>query len=986
MFQRSYHYKFKDVHDVEHTLEFWKDSGTIIYSEEITADANPFIVTYPATDTKLQPVRGSGCEINILSTNSMKFIDLYTTSMLEMQIELWRGEDVVWIGYLDSELYSEPFDQYDNYPVSLTGNDGLALLDRIDFLDVNGLKYTGFQSNWFIISEILKKLKITWNNIYVGSSTVSFEYPYNSGKTIFDNTYSLTDNFYDEDGKAMSCREVLENILLLFGCYIQQINGNIYITDVNAVCLDPVGTPTTTTTTTTPTTTTTTTMSPSCYQITDKLKFGFYTGQTTCSEPTTDTYYGNSSNFALTTTISASPYCSVTLGGYYSNGAIWKYTSDGINFTSSGTCIGTTTTTTTTMIESNNYVYFDRLSGNDGVMKSNITGGTVVITYDYYVSASCDNVGTDGQDPNSATSELLISEDSGATWTSISSAYASITGGNFPYSQADDDYVTGSTTITTTNVDSIVFGGTIQCDSGRNGQGGAMQVSLKSATVDSVAVRIGCSDTYLYECGGSYLSCTTIISTTTTTYNNPPIINTPPYIMYDSDFNYISNEVLTTNLGDVSTIGFATDVQVLNILSPINKQKVTWSPYINNKILDWEASADSFWSLYSSTYYGTYPNNWKENLYLSAGLTGSTDSNYYQTFMPHIWFSGYFGEAIGQNNNLGTYEKYLKIDHGFLDTIDSPKHVWVGELPSVIGTPDLYYLKVEVNAMARTKDSMSGPASATDVRRLALSTNLKIGDKYYGGSITGWTTTTTNYIWNFTDYTKNQTTQLYESTNIADKYVDLKADRIYNVEPPRVVYIPLWGFTGHDIHLTINSYEAFGSTGTDITSSVYDVRVKKVKITVVDKNKVDVPNLDIDYVSYVNKNVKDDGTEITLKIGTNIDTTNGDKSFVPTAKGSILKKVGTSYDFITNFNRKGKTDILENLLSRSIVSNYTNKTIEIGCTINKINSIFGYLTYNNYWPNIKFGIQGAILDYHEDTAELVLQEINVDNLDIKKNY
>jgi len=104
----------------------------------------------------------------------------------------------------------------------------------------------------------------------------------------------------------------------------------------------------TTTTTLATETTTTTTGNNTCVQIIELLGWGptpeiAYSGDG-------DTYYGNNSSFDLTTTISANNKCTFTLGGYYSNGVIWKYTLDGINFISSGICTVALTTTTTTQI------------------------------------------------------------------------------------------------------------------------------------------------------------------------------------------------------------------------------------------------------------------------------------------------------------------------------------------------------------------------------------------------------------------------------------------------------------------------------------------------------------------------------------------------------------------------------------------------------------------------------------------------------------
>ena len=77
-------------------------------------------------------------------------------------------------------------------------------------------------------------------------------------------------------------------------------------------------------------------ITPVWVQITAPLGWGA-TINTACSAAT-GTYYGNNANFALSTTISATSAGLVTLGGYYSDGTNWKYTSDGTNFILGGAC------------------------------------------------------------------------------------------------------------------------------------------------------------------------------------------------------------------------------------------------------------------------------------------------------------------------------------------------------------------------------------------------------------------------------------------------------------------------------------------------------------------------------------------------------------------------------------------------------------------------------------------------------------------------
>lgn len=243
-FQKKYYYSFGSVFKNAYTVEIWQDTTDTLTAEEIVGAYDPFKVMYPLAQ-RFEPVRGSGADINIISTESMKFVNLYTADKFEYQVKLLSGATLLWVGYLDTELYSEPFNEKNNYTVSLTANDGLALLERMEYLQTNGTAYTGFSTNWDIIKIILLKLGISWNNVYVYLSTTCEEVTQYIGnipvlENILEKTYSNNQNYYDEDitddypyGKPMSCRDVLESILTPFGAHIQIINGNVYITDIN---------------------------------------------------------------------------------------------------------------------------------------------------------------------------------------------------------------------------------------------------------------------------------------------------------------------------------------------------------------------------------------------------------------------------------------------------------------------------------------------------------------------------------------------------------------------------------------------------------------------------------------------------------------------------------------------------------------------------------------------------------------------------------
>jgi hypothetical protein len=151
-------------------------------------------------------------------------------------------------------------------------------------------------------------------------------------------------------------------------------------------------------------------------------------------------------------------------------------------------------------------VYFNTLSGDTVTMGvNNYAGQTFDINIIYDMYALCDNEGTSGSSPNSATTTLNVSKDGGSTYTAVASITASVPGGaSTP--QFDNISDSGSYTITgVTDVTQVKIYGTVDCDTGGNGKDGSVVVTLQSTTP---AVAVICNDIYTRGCSGTTLTCT----------------------------------------------------------------------------------------------------------------------------------------------------------------------------------------------------------------------------------------------------------------------------------------------------------------------------------------------------------------------------------------------------------------------------------------------------------------------------------------------
>jgi hypothetical protein len=233
--QEKYYMFFTDPDNLYHTVRIYQDTPDTIVSENIWGEVSPFVTSWPEANNKLDPVRGSGCTIRLLSRSNMKFLGLYTAKIKEYRIEHLIDGQMHWHGWLDSEIYSEPFDALDNYPVEVSGTDGFALLDRMQFLSSLETKLTGIWTEWDALRMAVQKIGLPFKFLYFQCATEIQGVTLLAGETIMHRTFFQAANFYNEDGEPETMRVVLEKLLNKYGLYIIQSNGSLFIMDVETL-------------------------------------------------------------------------------------------------------------------------------------------------------------------------------------------------------------------------------------------------------------------------------------------------------------------------------------------------------------------------------------------------------------------------------------------------------------------------------------------------------------------------------------------------------------------------------------------------------------------------------------------------------------------------------------------------------------------------------------------------------------------------------
>lgn len=219
---------FRSVDGVLYRVDILSSDTSFASSQEVKfAYDTPVEIEWNEVD-KLEPVQGSCLTLTLQSLKDRQFINLYSIEVGTMRADVYRNGKLYWSGQLDTELYEEPYSEKTDYDVTFSFSD-FAVLDRVKW------SKTGVCTIQDVIDTCIAAMGIKYNGVQKFISTKTSQY----GSAInFSSLYVLNDNFYDEDGEAMTMREVLDEVLRPFALRMVQKGGYLYIFDMNAVYSD----------------------------------------------------------------------------------------------------------------------------------------------------------------------------------------------------------------------------------------------------------------------------------------------------------------------------------------------------------------------------------------------------------------------------------------------------------------------------------------------------------------------------------------------------------------------------------------------------------------------------------------------------------------------------------------------------------------------------------------------------------------------------
>lgn len=174
---------------------------------------------------KEEVICGSTATLRLESPGDRTYEDLYTIAPGRIRMDVYRENLLYWSGALDPEFYEEPYEKAAHYPVTLTFSD-FGVLDRLKY-DLSGMR-----SLYEIVGYCISRTSI---NSILDETLISTSLTAGGAKMGLADLKVRSDNFYDEDGEALTLKEVLEGVLQPLALRIIQRAGRVYVYDLNAL-------------------------------------------------------------------------------------------------------------------------------------------------------------------------------------------------------------------------------------------------------------------------------------------------------------------------------------------------------------------------------------------------------------------------------------------------------------------------------------------------------------------------------------------------------------------------------------------------------------------------------------------------------------------------------------------------------------------------------------------------------------------------------
>jgi len=189
----------------------------------LTAGGTPLEISREGSVTNIyKPTIGSGAVIKVIA-QPLTLKNLFTIDPQKFMVKIYNGASGVnmfWQGFVNAGIYTESYSTPESleHEITIYCNDGMSVLEDTPYEQTfGGSPYTGFVTIASVMDNILSKIDLDFTYVRTNQLLTYGEGIYAGTTNLFTALKVNNENYYDEDGVAMSCRQVIDSIFSSLG-------------------------------------------------------------------------------------------------------------------------------------------------------------------------------------------------------------------------------------------------------------------------------------------------------------------------------------------------------------------------------------------------------------------------------------------------------------------------------------------------------------------------------------------------------------------------------------------------------------------------------------------------------------------------------------------------------------------------------------------------------------------------------------------------
>lgn len=219
---------FASLHNEACIVEIEKE-GYTGPSTELQAAGTPFTVEIGDEEFLYTPTRFSTATIRVVGSDYLQ--SLFSTAYQQYRVTFKKGDAITWCGFIKPELYTQDYSS-EIFELELEAISAMSTLEYLDYKQ-SGEESRVFVSIWDLLGKCVAASLALYEAVYIPHVYATSATAYEAGENVLEAMTLSEQDFFDEDDKPMTLKEVLEEICKFLNWTCVDWQGSLYFVDVD---------------------------------------------------------------------------------------------------------------------------------------------------------------------------------------------------------------------------------------------------------------------------------------------------------------------------------------------------------------------------------------------------------------------------------------------------------------------------------------------------------------------------------------------------------------------------------------------------------------------------------------------------------------------------------------------------------------------------------------------------------------------------------